>query len=195
MTDPELTQDALAGIGTRLRNLRQARGLNLHDLADLSGVPPSTISKIENLRMNPSLVHAINLARALDENLGFLIRRNRETTPDFSVVRSSARPRMDLPEMSLGLEDLHGDFERGVLEARLGVIGPGASSGEEPMRHEGEELCHVLSGAIRYSIEGEIVDLGPGDTLQFVCEDAHRWQNTHNGETRVVWVFSDKLSF
>ncbi len=186
---------SLAGLGETLRAMRQARGLSLNELSAAAGVPISTISKIENRQMNPSLVHAINLATALDANLGFLIDRDIRHSMPFSVVRSGRRARLELPEMSLTLEDLHGEFEPGVLEARVGVIEPGARSGEEPMRHDGEEICHVLKGAIRYIIDGETHDLTEGDTIHFKCTDPHTWENTGTGQTKVLWVFSDGLSF
>ncbi|MDF2373873.1 MAG: helix-turn-helix domain-containing protein [Rhizobiaceae bacterium] len=186
---------AFEGLGARLRELRRARGLSLDDLAAISGVPPSTISKIENRQMNPSLVHAINMAEALNENLGFLIDDRVGRDVAFTVVRSNTRAKLDLPEMSLSLEDLHGDFAPGILEARLGTITAGATSGEEPMRHAGEELCHVLDGAIRYIVDGQRFDLGVGDTIQFKCSDPHLWENIAPGTTRVLWVFSEGLSF
>lgn len=196
MSGPRTVDDtALSGLGDRLRDLRQAKGWSLGELSAASGVPPSTISKIENLLMNPSLVHAINLATALGENLGFLVVRDGQRSSDFSVVRSGQRARLDLPEMSLTLQDLHGDFEPGVLEARMGLIAPGARSGEDPMTHPGEEVCHVLEGAIRYDVDGEIHELAPGDTIHFRCDVPHHWQNIADGPTRVLWVFSDGLSF
>jgi len=184
-----------AGLGERLRDLRQTRGLSLGDLAAISGVPPSTISKIENRQMNPSLVHAINMAEALNENLGFLINDSAGGDVAFSVVRSKTRAALDLPEMSLRLEDLHGDFASGILEARLGNIAEGAASGDEPMHHAGEELCHVLDGAISYFVDDQRFDLGVGDTIQFKCSDPHSWENNAPGSTRVLWVFSEGLSF
>ena len=196
MTDRRALDDAaLSGLGDKLRDLRHARGWSLGQLSAASGVPPSTISKIENLQMAPSLVHAINLASALGENLGFLMNRDDSRATDFTLVRSGARARIDLPEMNLALFDVHGDFEPSVLEARLGVVGPGARSGEEPMTHPGEEVCHVLNGAMRYEIGGTPYALGPGDTLHFRCEVPHLWANAAPRETRVLWVFSDGLSF
>ena len=65
-------------LGERLRMLRRERGFSIADLARTSAVPASTISKIENGLLNPSLVHAINLASALDANLGFLVDRARK---------------------------------------------------------------------------------------------------------------------
>lgn len=186
---------ALAGMAETLRALRQQKGWSLSELSAASGVPASTLSKIENGQMSPSLVHAINLASALEANLGFLVDRDMRRTAPFAVVRGGHRARMDLPEMALSLQDLHGDFEPGVLEARLGVISAGARSGDETMTHPGEEICHVLEGQIRFEIDGEIHELGPGDTIHFKCSVSHRWENTHDGVTRVLWVFSDGLSF
>ena len=54
-------------ISERLRALRLGRKLTISRLAELSKVPASTISKIENGQLRPSLVHAINLASALQE--------------------------------------------------------------------------------------------------------------------------------
>jgi quercetin dioxygenase-like cupin family protein len=158
-------------------------------------VPPSTISKIENRQLNPSLVHSINLATALGANLGFLVDREAGRSAAFSLVRAGRAARLDLPEMGLVLHDLHGDFEPGLLEARLGVIAPGARSGDEPMHHDGEEMCHVLSGAIRYRIDGRVHDLTAGDTIHFKCAEPHSWENAASGTTRVLWVFSEGLSF
>lgn len=183
------------GIGDTLRSLRLARTWSLADLTAASGVPVSTISKIENGLMQPSLVHAINLAAALDANLGFLTRRHASRPEAVSVMRANRRPRLDLPGMGLTLEDLHGTFAPGVLEARAGTLAEGARSGDETMSHPGEEICRVLSGAIHYHIMGQVHDLLPGDTIHFDATEPHRWENAAEGPTRVVWVFSDGLSF
>jgi transcriptional regulator with XRE-family HTH domain len=184
---------ALDTLGEALRALRQTRGWSLTDLAEASGVPISTISKIENAQMSPSLVHAINLASALEANLGFLVDRGGSAL--HSVVRKGRAARLDLPEMDLVLHDLQGDFARGLLEARLGEIAPEGRSGDEPMTHPGEEICYVLEGSMTYEIEGECHDLGPGDAIHFKCSAPHIWRNSAPGTTRVLWIFSDGLSF
>ena len=71
-------------VGERLRELRLGRKYTISRLAGLSNVPASTISKIENGQLRPSLVHAINLASALQENLGF---------PDCPLPRTAAAAR------------------------------------------------------------------------------------------------------
>ncbi len=179
------------GIGERLREARLARTLTLTALAKVSGVPTSTISKIENGQLRPSLVHAINLANALEKNLGFLIDRYRNSPQARMVIRAGRRDRLEFGEMGLTLEDLSGHFDRGILEARLGVLEPGAHSGIEPMSHPGDEFCYVIEGAIRYRVEEQIIELNTGEYMQFRCDQRHSWENAHRSLTRVLWVFSD----
>lgn len=182
-------------VGERLRELRLGRKLTLSALAELANVPASTISKIENGQLRPSLVHAINLASALNENLGFLIDRFRNRPQPVVVVRARDRDTIYYPDMGLTLQDLSGHFSSGVLEARVGVLERGAHSGVSGMRHPGEEFCYVISGSIRYQIGGEIHDLTAGEYLHFKSTIQHSWENSYGRETRVLWVFSDGLSF
>ncbi|MDH7799222.1 MULTISPECIES: XRE family transcriptional regulator [unclassified Beijerinckia] len=182
-------------VGKRLKQLRTERGMTLTQLADMSGVPASTISKIENQLLRPSLVNAINLAMALEENLGFLVERYRKRPEPVVVIRKDGRDTINYSEMNMTLQDLSGNFFPGALESRVGVLDKGAHSGISPMQHEGEELCFVLSGAIRYRIGDQLIDLASGEYIQFKSQIEHSWENTHPGESTVVWVFSDKLSF
>lgn len=182
-------------LGLRIRQLRQDKGMSIAVLAKRSGVPASTISKIENGLLNPSLVNAINLATALEANLGFLLDRTRTHHARYSVVRRNQRGRQSFPEIALVLEDLSGGFVAGILESRIGTISPGSHSGEEYMTHPGEELAHVLSGTVTYDIDGQIVEIGQGDSLQFKSDTPHRWYNDGDQPAELLWVFSDGLSF
>ena len=122
-------------------------------------------------------MHAINLASALDANLGFLVDRSRTRHARSSVVRAAQRGRRDFFEMGMVLEDLNIGFAPGVLELRIGRIGPEAHSGLERMSHPGEELVYVLSGAVVYDLDGVEYQLSEGDTLHFKCDVPHRWAN------------------
>ena len=184
-----------SSLGLRLRQLRQEKQLNIKELAERTGVPASTISKIENGQLKPSLVNAINLATALEVNLGFLVERTRTPQARYSVVRRAQRGRRDFPEIALVLEDLNIGFVPGLLEARIGTVSPGAHSGAEHMMHSGEELVHVLSGQVTYDVDGRTIELARGDSLHFKSDTPHRWINAGNEPAVLVWVFSDGLSF
>lgn len=187
--------EAGGALGERLHRLRLAHGMTIAELAALSQVPASTISKIENGLLNSSLVNAINLATALGANLGFMVDQARMGTARYAIVRRNQRGRSDFPEMALALEDLNAGFVPGVLESRIGTIGLGAHSGFEEMAHAGEEVAHVLAGELSYEIDGDPIALGPGDTLHFKSNVPHRWKNNSDGPVQVLWVFTDGLSF
>lgn len=188
---PEISFDS---IGERLRAMRKHHGMTINGLGRLANVPPSTISKIERGLLKPSLTNAIALASALGENLGFLVDRYRDEPEPISVVRHRDRDVLHMPEMGLSLQDMSGKFERGVLEARYGLLNPGAHSGKRPMTHPGDEICCVIKGALRYYIGSEQWDLRPDDIIQFKCEIPHRWENASRGRTEVLWLFSEGTS-
>ena len=112
------------------------------------------------------------------------------------IRRRGPRDTIDYPEMELALQDLSGHFLPGLLEARVGVLAPGAHSGIGPMTHQGEEFCTVLSGAIRYRIDDETYELAASD---YICSSSPTCvipgKTRMRGGTRVLWVFSDGLSF
>jgi len=63
------------GLGNRLRELREAKGLTQAQLADLIGVSRKTVNTVENGVIIPSTVVALKLAGALGcsvETLFFL---------------------------------------------------------------------------------------------------------------------------
>jgi transcriptional regulator with XRE-family HTH domain len=56
--------DVLAGVGPRLRALRQARSATLAALANETGLTASTLSRLENGKLRPTLEQLLPLARA-----------------------------------------------------------------------------------------------------------------------------------
>lgn len=55
-----------------LWKIRDAKGVTLRELEQMSGIPRSTINDIENNRMSPRLVQMEALAKALGVRIGDL---------------------------------------------------------------------------------------------------------------------------
>jgi transcriptional regulator with XRE-family HTH domain len=62
----------LAGLGERIRTLRQERGVSQADLEKRSGLRRSYISRVEGQQLTPSLEILNRIARALDAELSEL---------------------------------------------------------------------------------------------------------------------------
>lgn len=69
--DPENQQ--LAAFGAHLRGLREARGLNLHELARLSGISAPALSLIETGKRDLRLTSLYRIAAALRIPAGDLV--------------------------------------------------------------------------------------------------------------------------
>lgn len=53
---------------TKIRHLRQEKGITQQELAESVGVTRQTINALENARYNPSLLLAYRIAKFLGEN-------------------------------------------------------------------------------------------------------------------------------
>lgn len=70
----------LAKLGRSLRQAREARGLNLHELARLSGVSAPALSLIETGKRDPRLTTLNRIAAALRIALSDLVEEQRKTS-------------------------------------------------------------------------------------------------------------------
>ena len=76
----------------------------------------------------------------------------------------------------------------GALEIYLVTIAPGGSSGPELYTHKGEEGGYVMSGEMLLEIENQEFTLKTGDSFRFKSNAPHRFANTTDEETVVVWT-------
>ncbi|WP_296794455.1 helix-turn-helix transcriptional regulator [uncultured Methanobrevibacter sp.] len=53
---------------TKIRELRQDKGITQQELADRAGVTRQTINALENARYNPSLLLAYKITKILDKD-------------------------------------------------------------------------------------------------------------------------------
>jgi len=75
---------AAVSVGESVRIIRQLQELSQTDLAELTGIPQSTISAIENERVNLGVERAKVIARALMVHPSVLV------FPGWDVMRESA---------------------------------------------------------------------------------------------------------
>src|SRR5262245_16654797 len=78
-------------VGARVRNLREAMGLSLRDLADRSRVSAPMLSQVERGETSPTLAVAGKIAAGLDLSLSQLLRLDEEN--HVVVVRTGQRRR------------------------------------------------------------------------------------------------------
>jgi len=175
-------------VGPKLRRLRRSRDLTLSEVARRAGCSESMVSKIETMRVNPSLTMVRALAAALDVNMAALF----EDAGDRSVVsRNGRRPRLNDDALRSGdgviLERLVAQNGDTMLQANLHIVLPGGAS-DGTITHVGEEMGYLLEGELELTVGGETYRLKPGDSFHFRSELAHGYRNLGESVARILWV-------
>ncbi|KAA0274511.1 MAG: cupin domain-containing protein [Acidobacteria bacterium] len=184
-------------IGERLKERRTQHGLSMRQLADKAGVSASLISDIERGRVEPSISVLKRLSGALDITLMYFFS---EATPDDDlVVRANERRVLGTREFSNFQSPTGGiHFELAspegteTIEAVFGRYEVGATMGDEPVTHEGEEWGMVLTGRLKIWVGDETYFLNPGDSIAFSSTTPHRMANAADEVTEYIWIDTPK---
>ncbi|TFV91468.1 XRE family transcriptional regulator [Blastococcus sp. CT_GayMR16] len=156
--------DVLAGVGPRLRALRQQRGIALSELAATTGISVSTLSRLESGQRRPTLELLLPLARVHQVPLDELV-----DAPATGDPRIHGRP---FERRGVTIVPL--TRRPGGLQAFKQLYPPQWPGGEpEQQSHEGYEWLYVLSGRLRLLLGEHDVLLKPGEVAEFDTHVPH----------------------
>jgi transcriptional regulator with XRE-family HTH domain len=176
-------------IGDKLARARESMGLTLQQLADISGVAPSTIQKVETGTMMPSIAVMMKIARGLHKKIGFFLDEE-EASNEVSLVRRRDRKATGLRRDGFSVQSLTSDLINPEMDGFFITLPPGAHSGEEPVHHRGEELVYCIRGKVTFRIDGKDFTLGPGDSLHFKSNQPHFWNNPGRTQAELIIICS-----
>ena len=140
-------------LGTVVRALRRQRNWTLKDMSLRTGIPFSTLSKVENDRLTLTYDKLVQLAERLDIRLSDLFA---ETQPVEPAPRITARRSIGLLETAMRIDTPNYELSFLCTELRKKRTVPvltrvRARSLDEfgPLvRHSGEEWAYVLEGQV-----------------------------------------------
>jgi transcriptional regulator with XRE-family HTH domain len=181
---PKGLQSEIARISDRIRRWREEKGLTRQELGARSDLAVSTVHKVETGQMIPSIAVLLKLAHGLGRRPTEII-EDAEYDNDRVVMRSSDREPVGLDGRIL-VERLSGEIIDPVLEMWRVTIHPGMSSGDKPIRNNGEALIVCEKGRLSVQVGDDRYTLGTGDSLHFKATLPHSWGN----ESRSVAQFT-----
>ena len=174
-------------VGTRLRELRQERGLSMRSLARLSGLSTNALSMVERRKTSPSVSTLYKLSEALEVPITAFFRTE---PPRQAIVFRKATERTQV-EFQRGIwAGLGGESFVGRVEPFMLTLEAGATSGPHGLVHSGHEFVICLEGQLEYEVEDQRYSLQPGDSLLFASKMRHRWRNPGKSVTNVLFVLS-----
>ena len=162
-------------IGTRLRLVRQIYGLTQRELARRAGVTNGAISLIEQNRVSPSIS---SLKKILD---GIPLSLADFFTHNFAASDQVFFAAAELTEIAFGetvsMRMVGGNLKERALQMLQETYQPGADTGEEMLRHQGEECGIIVSGSLTVTVGAQEKTLQPGDAYYFRSDIPHRFRN------------------
>lgn len=173
--------DLARRVAHRLKAERSARNMSLDELAKASGVSRAALSQIETLKSNPSIgvlwKIAVGLglpfAELLDEQRteGAVLRRGETQVLKSPDGRFESRP-LSPAGVTPFVE---------VYELRMSARARYAADAHAPGTRE---ILVVLSGLLKVTVGESVFELEPGDSLAFVADQPHVYENPANNEAR-----------
>ena len=156
MDAPSDLAAVLAEVGPRLRRVREQRGVTLTELADVTGISKSTLSRLESGKRKPSLELLLPIAEAHQVPLDELVGAPEVGDPRVQFVPQDRNGRVVIPLTR----------QAGGLQAWKVIIEP---TDEQPeLRiHEGYEWLYVLAGELRLIVADHNLTMGPGEVAEF----------------------------
>ena len=168
-------------IADNLRERRRILGLSLDDLAQSSGVSRAALSQIETRKTNPSLNVLWKVAVGLGIPFSELIGEGRHAA---SLLRHSEGELLRSPDGKLESRPLaRAGAGPGVEVYELRLSGH-SSHVSEPHGAGTRELIVVLSGSLRMTVGPESYVLGLGDSLVFMADQPHVYENPGASDAR-----------
>lgn len=174
--DPAVAR-ALALVGSRLRRIRDQRGLTLTQVADQTGISKSTLSRLETGQRRPSLELLLPLAHTYRVPIDDLV-----GAPEVGDPRVRLKPRQVKGRTVLPLT------QPGGIQAWK-IIVPSSQSTPSPRAHEGFEWLYVLSGRVRLVLGDQDLVLGVGEAAEFDTRVPHWFGSTGDGPVELLSIF------
>lgn len=175
-------------IATKLREIRESKGLTLKQVSEDTGFSISFLSRFEN---NKSSITLSNLSKLLNFYQTTLAEIVSERSPS-PVLRPDERKHLWDNVEGVHAYLLVPDLDR-LVEVMLLEFEPGGEKSVycEPVNHEGEEFIIVLEGAIELNLDGDKdYRMEQGDTAYYSGQRMHAWRNVSNGRSVVIKVLT-----
>ncbi|MEU1752638.1 XRE family transcriptional regulator [Micromonospora matsumotoense] len=174
------SHDVLAGVGPRLHALRKARNISLAALAAETGLTASTLSRLENGKLRPTLEQLLPLARAHGVPLDELV-----------AAPPTGDPRIHLrPVRRSGFTVVPLTRRPGGIQAYKVIYPPAGKSATTTLQtHEGYEWFYVLNGHVRLVLGDQEYQLGPGEAAEFDTRVPHQISSADSQAAELLTLF------
>jgi transcriptional regulator with XRE-family HTH domain len=170
-------------VGSHLRAVRTMYGLSQRELAKRAGVTNGLISLIEQNRVSPSVSSLKKVLDGIPMSLAEFFTLDLTASPQ---VFYQGEELTDLGDRTVSLRLVAARRPNRAMSVMHERYAPGADTGADMLRHEGEEGGVVVRGRIELTVGGESRVLGPGDAYYFTSAIPHRFRNVGTEPCEII---------
>ncbi|RXD04839.1 XRE family transcriptional regulator [Sphingomonas sp. UV9] len=193
----EQTSDTtIVRAGAALKGFRTERGWTLAEVSERTGLPISTLSKIENEKMELTIDKLLRISLALEINVADLF-----GTPSTQFLPGDGSKRRIISRTGEGktVQSNSGAYEyqaydllnKGMTPIVASITARSMKEFGDFHRHEGEEYVYVLEGELAlYTDTYTPAHLKVGDSIYFDSTMGHAYIAVGDQPCRILSVFS-----
>ena len=171
-------------IGEKVRKIRKENGHSIQKLAEISGVSPAGIYKIETNGMVPTVTTLVKLATALGHRVSHFVEEE-NGYPEARHIRKKDREIVSSGQEGRS-EVVAERLRKGRLESVYRTLEPGSKAKNPIVQAGGEHLIYCLKGDLCVSRQGDSFHLKKGDS--FHCESNKELALVNSGRTEARFL-------
>ena len=184
-------------VGAQLRALRKRNGFTLKSLSEVSGVPLSTLSKIELGQAALSYDKFMAVARALGVEMAELLQpgeHGNQAAFAGQLLKASLSEQEGYSSDNYQHQFLFSDIRGKVMTPLVATVNSReVHDFTEFIKHPGQEFAYVLSGAVTILFEnGKTISLKRNEAAYFDSTIGHVYLTASRTPARVLAVCSDR---
>lgn len=168
-------------IGSTIRAIRKRKNITIAQICEETGLSQGFMSQLETNKTSPSISTLEHIAQVLKVPLAYLLLKKEER---MQVVRKDERRITTSGSDNLKVEHLSSTKNVRMMLVEFPV---GASTGDLPHAHEGEEVHVVIKGRVHAEQGEDVAEFGEGDSFSWNACTPHVVRNIGD-ETAIVLI-------
>ncbi|MGC8764682.1 MAG: helix-turn-helix domain-containing protein [Brevinematia bacterium] len=173
--------------GSKIRRVREKKGLTLKNVADKLEVSESLLSQIERDKISPAIDTLLKIIDVLEIDLDYIFSDFKKEGNVILVRKDDIRKTIQNGVTYYQLSRIS-DNEKHEIEAYILEIQPDAQKGSSEYGHPGKELGYIIEGSGEFTIGKKSYILNEGDSISFSASVPHILRNTSDKVLRAFWV-------
>jgi transcriptional regulator with XRE-family HTH domain len=176
-------------ISANIKTLRIKKKMSLGELAKLTGLTRSYLSKVERSHRAPPLSTLNKIAVTLGVSLTFFLQEDTEKVEDSKliIVRNGGGKKVITKGTLYGYEYEAIAHNKPGKNMEPFIIRP-TTGREGTFKHEGEEFMYVLEGAHEFKYDGKKYIMKKGDSVYFDSGVPHSGRSLGGKKAKVLSI-------